>query len=249
MNEVLNAYADEIRADSYATLEYPGTYYLAYRDLPEIIKKWSEQGGMALDFGCGTGRSTRFLKNLGYNAIGLDISDTMICKARELDPDGEYWLMEDGGEMPFEEKTFDLILSVFTFDNIGSIDRRIQLLNQIQSLLKPNGKLIMLDSNPEVYWYEWASFSNLPFPENKYAQSGDTVKIIMKDVEDKRPVEDIVWFNEDYIYAFKKSKLILKDEFHPLGKPEDGIDYIEEAKIAPWVIFILETEVSKPSLM
>ena len=32
-----NVYEDERRADSYAKLEFPGTYYLAYRDLPEII--------------------------------------------------------------------------------------------------------------------------------------------------------------------------------------------------------------------
>ena len=33
-----NVYEDDIRADAYAGLEFPGTYYLAYRDLPEIIK-------------------------------------------------------------------------------------------------------------------------------------------------------------------------------------------------------------------
>mgnify|MGYP006170551827 CR=1 FL=1 len=32
-----NVYADGQRAESYARLEFPGTYYLAYRDLPAIL--------------------------------------------------------------------------------------------------------------------------------------------------------------------------------------------------------------------
>jgi hypothetical protein len=32
-----NVYDDTRRADAYATLEFPGTYYLAYRDLPAIL--------------------------------------------------------------------------------------------------------------------------------------------------------------------------------------------------------------------
>ena len=32
-----NVYDDAQRAEAYATLEFPGTYYLAYRDLPVII--------------------------------------------------------------------------------------------------------------------------------------------------------------------------------------------------------------------
>ena len=32
-----NVYDDESRARAYAELEFPGTYYLAYRDLPAIL--------------------------------------------------------------------------------------------------------------------------------------------------------------------------------------------------------------------
>ena len=59
-----NAYEDEERSRAYATLEFPGTYYLAFRDLPALIRRYNH-GRRALDFGCGTGRSTRFLRNLG----------------------------------------------------------------------------------------------------------------------------------------------------------------------------------------
>jgi hypothetical protein len=35
-----NVYEDAKRAESYARLEFPGTYYLAYRDIPGIIEKY-----------------------------------------------------------------------------------------------------------------------------------------------------------------------------------------------------------------
>ena len=47
-----NVYADETRARSYAGLEYPGTYYLAFRDLPGLIER-HVRGRTALDFGFG----------------------------------------------------------------------------------------------------------------------------------------------------------------------------------------------------
>lgn len=66
-------------------LSFPATYYLAYRDLPAIISQYVAQhvsGREALDFGCGAGRSTRFLKKLGFNAVGIDISSSMIQVAK-----------------------------------------------------------------------------------------------------------------------------------------------------------------------
>jgi hypothetical protein len=37
----INAYEDEHRACAYATLEFPGTYYLAFRDLPPLVRRYS----------------------------------------------------------------------------------------------------------------------------------------------------------------------------------------------------------------
>ena len=57
--EFSNVYDDSRRAEAYAGLELPGTYYLAYRDLPAIIGE-HVRGTKALDFGCGAGRSSRW---------------------------------------------------------------------------------------------------------------------------------------------------------------------------------------------
>jgi SAM-dependent methyltransferase len=232
-------YDDTRRAEAYATLEFPGTYYLAYRDLPAIIAE-HVTGREALDFGCGAGRSTRFLKKLGFHATGIDISASMIQLATKNDPNGTYRLVTDGDYSAFTPASFDLILSAFAFDNIPDVAKRRELLSGLGRLLAPQGRIIMLGSTPDIYKHEWASFTTKDFPENHRAQSGGTVQIVMKDVDDGRPVVDVVWFHEDYLSLFAASELDLVAEYKPLGRRDEPCHWLTETSIAPWVIYVLK---------
>ena len=73
-----------IKANLYCQLGIKGTGYLAFRDIPQLIKKYTK-GNLALDFGCGTGRSSRFLKSLDLIIDAVDISQEMINKACQID--------------------------------------------------------------------------------------------------------------------------------------------------------------------
>ena len=121
--ELRNVYDDERRARAYAELAFPGTYSLAFRDLPALFAR-QVTGLRALDFGCGTGRSTRFLRDLGFQAIGVDVSAPMLERARHLDPGGDYRQVPPDGPRTLPAGSFDLILSAFTFDNLGAPDRK-----------------------------------------------------------------------------------------------------------------------------
>jgi SAM-dependent methyltransferase len=237
--EFYNVYEDAKRAESYAKLEFPATYYLAYRDLPTIIAE-HVRGKIALDFGCGAGRSTRFLEKIGYDAIGVDISADMIKKAGEIDPKGDYRLIKDGDLSQFSDHAFDLVLSAFTFDNIPTMDKKVKMFGELRRLLKDSGRIVSLVSSPDIYKYEWASFSTKDFPANKLARSGDKVKIIMTDVEDKRPVDDIIWYDEEYREAYQRAGLETLKTYKPLAKETEPYRWVNETKIAPWVIYVLE---------
>ncbi len=237
--EIANVYEDGERAASYAKLEFPGTYYLAYRDLPALIGE-HVKGSKAVDFGCGTGRSTRFLRRLGLKPIGIDIAANMVKKARELDPAGDYRLIEDGDLSACEAYAYDLVLSVFTFDNIPTMGRKVKILTELRKLLNQEGRIVNLVSSPEIYTHEWASFTTRDFPENAAARSGDKVRIVMTDVEDTRPVEDIVWSDEDYREAFTRAGLEVVTTHKPLGKPDEAYSWVSEAHTAPWVIYVLK---------
>lgn len=240
MTQIPNVYADDFRAETYAALEFTNTYYLAYRDFPWLFRTFVT-GTRALDFGCGTGRSTRFLKTLGFDTTGIDISEQMIGYARKLDPSGRYIRIREGDFSALGHRSFDLILSVFTFDNIPGTEHRTALMRGLGYLLSDRGVMILLDSTPELYVHEWASFSTCDFPENRLAKSGDIVRDIIRDTADPRPVLDILWTDKDYKHCFYQAGLELLYTHHPLGKPDEPYPWISETMIAPWVIYITGT--------
>jgi len=235
-----NVYDDDERADSYADLEFPGTYWLAYRDIPALIQA-HVQGTRALDFGCGTGRSTRFVRYLGFDVVGVDISERMLARARKRDPDGDYRLVPDDGDLPgLDPASFDLILSVFTFDNIPDFERKVSLLTALRRLLAPGGRLINVVSSPVIYLNEWASFSTRDFPENRDAGDGDTVRIVMLDVPDSRPVEDVLCTGEAYEDAYGRAGLVPIDVHRPLGRRDEPFEWVSETEVSPWAIYVLQ---------
>lgn len=235
--EFSNVYDDRARAEAYAQLEFPGTYHLAYRDLPEIIGD-HVRGRRAVDFGCGTGRSTRFLRKLGFDAVGVDVSEHMLARARERDPEGEYRLAPDGDLGGLAEGAHDLVLSAFTFDNIPTMEKKISLFSSLKRLLNGSGRIVNLVSAPEIYLNEWASFSTKDFPENRTARSGDKVLIVMLDVEDKRPIEDILCTDSDYQEIYQRAGLMPIKVYRPLAEPTDAGAWVSETAIAPWVIYV-----------
>jgi len=233
-----NCYEDAERAEAYARLEFANTYYLAYRDLPEILRE-HVGGNRAIDFGCGTGRSTRFARQLGFDVIGIDISAEMVARASKIDPNGSYSLVPNDDLSAFESGTFDLVLSSFTFDNIAGREMKIRIFRDLGALLNKDGKLVSIVSSPEIYTHEWASFSTADYPENRFAKSGDMVRIVTTDFPDRRPAEDILWTDESYRDVYQQANLTVVAKYEPLATGDEPYQWINERQIAPWVIYVL----------
>ena len=236
MPEFSNVYDDDVRSEAYAALEFPGTYSLAFRDLPEIIRA-HVYGRTALDFGCGAGRSTRFLRGLGFEVVGVDIAEPMLARARARDPGGDYRLLGDGG---LGGAAYDLALSAFTFDNVPTRERKVALFRDLAARLRPGGRIVNLVSAPEIYVNEWASFSTRDFlSANRAARCGDEVRIVMLDVGDRRPVVDILWTDEGYREVYAAAGLEAIASHRPLGRRDEPQAWVSEERIAPWVIDVL----------
>ena len=230
-------YEDEERARAYATLQFPGTYYLAFRDLPALIRRYNHGSG-ALDFGCGTGRSTRFLTDLGLNVVGADISQAMLDQARARDPSGDYYFFRDSIAGEFAPGSFDIILAAFTFDNMPT-EAKTDALSAPRTLLVLERCLLLVVSSPAIYVNEWASFGTRDFPENRHACDGDRVRIIMLDVPDHRPVEDVFCTDALYRRLFESAGLRLLDVQRPLATGREAAPWISETRIAAWTIYVL----------
>lgn len=234
-----NAYEDPRRAAAYDQLEFGGTYHLAFRDLPDLLRA-HVVGRRAVDFGCGTGRSTRFLRELGFTTVGLDISREMVAHARQRDPGGDYRVIADGDFAALPGGAFDLVQSAFTFDNIPTQELKVRLLRGLRGLLGPGGRLVNIVSTPDIYRHEWVTFTTRDFPENLAARSGDVVRVVTVDHPDRRPVEDIIWSDADYRAVYRKAGLEPILVTRPLARGDEGIDWVSEMEIAPWAIYLLQ---------
>ena len=148
-------------------------------------------------------------------------------------------MIDDGDFSHFAFRSFDLILCAFAFDNIPNAHKRAGLLRGLSELLRQNGRIVLVGSTPEIYTHEWVSFTTKGFPQNRFATSGDPVRIVMTDVDDQRPVVDFLWFHEDYLRLFTRSGLEMITHHKPLGRHDEPQGWHTELTLSPWVIYVL----------
>ncbi|MBK8492094.1 MAG: class I SAM-dependent methyltransferase [Saprospirales bacterium] len=104
-----------------------------------------------LDIGCGTGRHAIELTKRGYIVTGVDLSESMLEKAREkanaqnLQIDFQ---IQDARALPFVE-VFDLAIMICegAFPLMETDEMNFQILQQAANALRPNGKLIFTTLN------------------------------------------------------------------------------------------------------
>jgi hypothetical protein len=163
----------------------------------------------------------------------------MLDQARALDPSGEYCLVRGSIMGEFAPGSFDIILAAFTFDNIPTDEAKADALRGLRSLLPPDGSLFLVVSSPAIYINEWASFSTRDFPENRDARDGDRVRIVMLDVPDRRPVEDVICTDAHYRWLFESAGLGVLDVRSPLATGKEATRWVSETSTAPWTIYVL----------
>jgi hypothetical protein len=135
--------------------------------------------------------------------------------------------------------SFSLIQSAFTFDNIPGMDTKVRLFRDLRTLLKPDGVIVNIVSEPEIYCNEWSSFSTKDFPENRNAKPGDPVKIVTTDFEDRSPAVDILWPHESYLEVYGRAGLEITEMRKPLANGDEPYLWVSETRIAPWAIYVL----------
>jgi ubiquinone/menaquinone biosynthesis C-methylase UbiE len=105
-----------------------------------------------LDVACGTGEFERLLlnKNPTQKITGIDISENMLNIAREkyrTYPNLEFY-QASVHSLPFDNSCFDVVVSANAFH---FFDKPQIALAEMKRVLKPNGKIIILDWNKD-YW-------------------------------------------------------------------------------------------------
>ena len=102
-------------------------------------------GAQVLDLACGTGDLTKALVLKGFAVTGLDISQEMMevgkVKCAGLEPQPEF-MLGSAGSIPFADGRFDAVTIAFGLRNF---DHREQCLKEIRRVLRPGGRLAVLE--------------------------------------------------------------------------------------------------------
>ena len=104
-----------------------------------------------LDIGCGTGRHAIELTKRGYSVVGVDLSDSLLKRAREKASEQNLridFLKYDARNLPFRSE-FDLVIMLCegAFPLMETDEMNYQILQSAVAALKPQGKLIFTTLN------------------------------------------------------------------------------------------------------
>lgn len=101
--------------NSIKNLEYEVTHCTDYEIFP-LFQKYIKKDSYILENGCGLGRWVHFYSRLGYNICGLDWDEKIIKLINEQFPELKVY-HGDSRQTNFEDNTFDVILSLGTFEH------------------------------------------------------------------------------------------------------------------------------------
>ncbi len=102
---------------------------------------FNDNYGNVLDYGCGTGVHSQWLKEHGERVMGVDLSQKSINFARKK-VEGVEFLVKDCEETGFDDNYFDMVFDGGTFSSLD-LNKAIK---EIVRILKPNGTLVGIET-------------------------------------------------------------------------------------------------------
>jgi ubiquinone/menaquinone biosynthesis C-methylase UbiE len=105
-----------------------------------------EAGSRVLDLATGPGYVAARAAERGASVVGVDVAPAMVQLAREMHP-GLDFREADGEALPFEDGSFDAVVSNFVVPHLGRHER---VVSELVRVLKPGGRLSLTTwDNPD----------------------------------------------------------------------------------------------------
>jgi SAM-dependent methyltransferase len=101
-------------------------------------------GDRALDLGCGTGALTAALAHAGADAVGAEVAQAALERARRAHPELRFLLVPTDGPLPFKDRAFDLVWASEVIEHVADTAR---WLSEVRRVLVPGGRLLLTTPN------------------------------------------------------------------------------------------------------
>jgi SAM-dependent methyltransferase len=113
---------------------------------PVLRSTLPSPGGLTIDLGCGEGRVSRLLDELGYRVVGVDRSPSMLRAAVAASP-GVSFMGADAAALPFGDCTVSLVVSCMSLHDIDDFAAAI---SEMARVLCQDGWLCVAVVHPFV---------------------------------------------------------------------------------------------------
>ncbi len=109
-------------------------------------RKYKIEGKNILDLGCGTGRNSNYLGELGNRVVGIEISKTALSIAKEraisLGVKVDYRLGDMGESYEIQDNSMDIILDITSSNSLNEKGREVYL-SEMNRVLKKGGYIFV----------------------------------------------------------------------------------------------------------
>lgn len=159
-----------------------------------------------LDVGCGSGvLLSRIAATYRTEGVGVDISLSSLTTASLKDPHVNRYSLADGESLPFEDESFDYVLS---FDLLEHLPEPEKCIWEMGRVLKPGGMLLIyVVSSKNRYTWDW--WLGKVIGSYLYGRAGhdpalflDPGKVVKEVEQDHLTVTGLVPFHSFFTLAF-----------------------------------------------
>lgn len=107
------------------------------KDIVPFFTKYVHAGKNVCDLGCGDGYGSLKLAKKGYRVIGIDVSEEMIHKAKEINFETTAQFKKgDISNLPFSNDQFDAVLAI---NSLEWTEEPLKVLEEMGRVVKPGG--------------------------------------------------------------------------------------------------------------
>jgi SAM-dependent methyltransferase len=125
-----------------------------------------------LDAPCGTGILRDICKPAEYHGVDLDEPRVRAARARDLERDLKL-VVGDISRLGFRSASFDRILASGLLHHVGD-STALQILDEFARVLKPEGRLVVLDAIWPYHWYNLVGLVARALDEGRFVRRPET---------------------------------------------------------------------------
>lgn len=174
-----------IFAEFYDDLTQNVEYEKIAKYVSSFFKKYYPSGKTVLDLACGTGTLSKLLNEEGYNIIGIDLSDDMLCIASSKSVDNASFIKGDISSFALPQKVDYCVCSLDSINHLKSIEQIGECFNCVYNSLVDGG-IFVFDVNTVYKHKNVLNDNTFVFDEENFFLSWDneylgenTVRILL----------------------------------------------------------------------